>query len=199
MGAKQPVAAVGAGKITPSKAWRALATAPDEDRIDRLGLAWSQGLADAQKSYGSAIKNEGALLQPRAGLPRPDPTPGSYHCRLVELGTVGKKDKPFQAFKPFFCYVLLDGGDLTVVKQTGSQRPAGILYSDDDPNRLIFLGSMARGEKDQTLPYSSDPKRDLAGVFERVAPFRWRLVIPWPQDDAKIAIYELTPVPDQPK
>jgi hypothetical protein len=34
----------------------------------------------------------------------------------------------------------------------------------------------------------------MAGVFERIAPFRWRLVIPWPQSDNKLQVFELTPV-----
>ena len=31
----------------------------------------------------------------------------------------------FERFKPFFCYVQVEGELLTIVKQTGSQRPAG--------------------------------------------------------------------------
>ena len=40
----------------------------------------------------------------------------------------------------------------------------------------------------------------MAGTFERVGPFRWRLVIPWPQSNgSKLEVYELTPVADQPE
>jgi hypothetical protein len=31
-----------------------------------------------------------------------------------------------------------------------------------------------------------------------VAPFKWRLVIPWPQGVSKLDVYELTPVAEQP-
>ena len=34
---------------------------------------------------------------------------------------------------------------------------------------------------------------------KRVAPFVWRLVIPYPRNGAKLDIFELTPVADQPK
>ena len=34
----------------------------------------------------------------------------------------------------------------------------------------------------------------MAGVFERIGAFRWRLVIPWPQSDSKLELFELTPV-----
>ena len=43
------------------------------------------------------------------------------------------------------------------------------------------------------------PKRDMAGVLERIGPFKWRLVIPWPQSTSKLDVFELTPVADQPK
>ena len=54
------------------------------------------------------------------------------------------------------------------------------------PNRLIFLGSLALGNEEEARAYGDDPKRDMAGVFERIAPFVWRLVIPFPQDGAKL-------------
>ena len=139
------------------------------------------------------------MLKPLAGLPRPAPTPGSYNCRLVRLGAKAAKEPAFEKFKPFFCYVEVEGDLLTIVKQTGSQRPAGRLWEDDDPERLIFLGTLALADDKQPLAYGDDPKRDMAGVFERIAPFRWRLVIPWPQSPSKLDVFELTPVADQPE
>ncbi len=93
----------------------------------------------------------------------------------------------------------VEGDLLTNVKQTGSQRPAGRLWEDDDPNRLIFLGSLALGSEDQPVGYGDDPKRDMAGVLQRIGPFKWRLVIPWPQSTSKLDVFELTPVANQPK
>ena len=93
----------------------------------------------------------------------------------------------------------MEGDLLTIVKQTGSQRPAGRFWEDDNSRRLIFLGSLALGNEETPLAYGDDPRRDMAGYFERIAPFRWRLVIPWPQDGAKLNVFELTPVPEQPK
>ena len=183
------------GPPPKSLAWKAIATAADEDRISRLGLAWQEALDEAKKSNPGDVRAEGKLLLPRGGLPRPAPTPGSYNCRLIALGKATPKGKAFESFKPFFCYVLADDdGVLTIVKQTGSQRPAGRLWDDDDPRRLVFLGSLALGDEEQPLAYGDDPKRNMAGVFERIAPFRWRLVIPWPQNDAKLDVFELTPV-----
>jgi hypothetical protein len=182
------------GPPLKSEAWRTVATAEDRDRLDRLGLAWREALADAQKSNASDVRREGKLLLPRSALPRPAPTPGSYNCRLIKLGKGTAAAKPYETFKPFFCYVEVEAELLTIVKQTGSQRPAGRLWEDDDPTRLIFLGSLALGNEDQPLAYGDDPKRNMAGVFERIGPFRWRLVIPWPQSMSKLDVFELTPV-----
>ena len=183
-----------------SDAWTAVATAADQSRINRLGLAWQQSLMEARPRYRREIAAEGNLLEPLARLPRPQPTPGSYNCRAITIGKSGRNSPAFEKFKPFFCYVLTDdAGILTIVKQTGSQRPAGRIWDDDDPNRMIFLGSLALGDEQEPLAYGDDPKRDMAGVFERIAPFRWRLVIPWPQSGAKIQVFELTPVANQPK
>ena len=184
---------------TKGDVWKRLVTTADLSRIDRLGLAWQDALAEARKSSPGDIRREGALLDPKAALPRPAPTPGSYNCRLVKLGRAAKKGPAFERFKPFFCYVEVEDQLLTIVKQTGSQRPAGRLWEDDRPERLIFLGSLALGNEEQPRAYGEDPKRDMAGVLERIGPFKWRLVIPWPQGTSKLDVFELTPVAEQPR
>lgn len=187
-------ASVEVGPPLKSEAWKALATPADLDRLTRAGLAWQEALDDARKTNAGDIRREGKLLLPRAALPRPDPTPGSYNCRLIKLGKATPKSKPYESFKPFYCYVEVENELLTIVKQTGSQRPAGRLWVDDDATRLVFLGSLALGDQTAPIGYGDDPKRDMAGVLERIGPFKWRLVIPWPQSTSKLDIFELTPV-----
>ena len=192
-------ASVEVGPTPRSEVWKAVATAADEDRLARLGLAWKEALDDAGKTNAADIRREGKLLLPRSALPRPEPTPGSYNCRLIKLGKATPKSKPFETFKPFFCYVEVENDLLTIVKQTGSQRPAGRLWADDEATRLVFLGSLALGDETQPLAYGDDPKRDMAGVLERIGPYKWRLVIPWPQSTSKLDVFELTPVAQQPQ
>jgi hypothetical protein len=189
------------GPPPESEAWKAVATDADEDRLARLGLAWQEALAEAKKSNPADVAREDKLLLPRSALPMPAPTPGSYNCRMLAVGKAATKGKAFESFKPFFCYVQVEDGQLTIVKQTGSQRPAGRLWNDDDSSRMIFLGSLALGDEEAPLAYGDDPKRNMAGVLERIAPFKWRLVIPWPQSNAKLNVFELTPVDfvNQPK
>jgi hypothetical protein len=184
---------------TKADVWQRIARIDDTNRIRRLIPAWNEGLAEARGADRGGVTAEGDLLKPLAALPRPAPTPGSYSCRLVTLGKEGGKGPAFQKFKPFFCYVEVEEDLLTIVKQTGSQRPAGRLWEDDAPNRLIFLGTLALGSEEEARPYGQDPRRDMAGVFERIGPFQWRLVIPYPKSGAKLDVIELTPVADQPQ
>jgi hypothetical protein len=99
-------------------------------------------------------------------------------CRVIRLGSSKPRDPAFQAFKPFFCHVGVNGEQLSITKQTGSERPAGYLWDDADKKRMIFLGTLALGSEDAPLSYGEDPSRNMAGVFERVGPLRYRLVVP---------------------
>ena len=199
----KPVAPVGTtvtAVTARSDGWNGVASDEDRVRIGRAALAWQQGLAEANsRGFRDSVRAEGRLLVQNAALSRPAPTPGSYSCRVVSLGRSAKRGPAFERFKPFFCYVDLEGDLFTIVKQTGSQRPAGRLWPDQNPSRLIFLGSVALGNEDEARAYGDDPRRDVAGIFERIAPFVWRLVIPFPKDGTKMQVFELTPVPVQPK
>lgn len=180
-------------------AWLQVASADDADRIARLDSAWAAALSEARRAgFADSVAREGNLLKADAALARPAPTPGSYNCRLLRLGRYTARSKAFESFKPFFCYVEVEGDLLTIVKQTGSERPAGRLWEDDVHTRMVFLGSVALGNEEQPLAYGDSKARDMAGVLERVAPFRWRLVVPWPRAQSKLDVFELTPVAEQP-
>ena len=191
---------VSAPPQTRADIWQGFANPEDRNRIRRVATGWASGLAEARAAgFRDGIRAEGRLLDPDAALVRPAPTPGSYSCRLVKLGRTNGKGPAFEKFKPFFCYIQVEDSLFTIVKQTGSQRPAGRLWEDDLPNRLIFLGSLALGNEEEARAYGDDPRRDMAGIFERIAPFQWRLVIPYPRDGSQLQVFELQPVPEQPK
>ena len=67
------------------------------------------------------------------------------------------------------------------------------------PFHWYSMPSLMKLWLDEVLAYGDDRKRDMAGILERIGPFKWRLVIPWPQDGAKLQVFELTPVADQPE
>ena len=181
--------------VEEEAAWARVATDEDQGKIARLAGAWTEALADARRAgFSSQLKAEGDLLDPAAALPRAAPPPGSYNCRLVKLGRAGGS-KAFIAYKPFFCFVGVNGEQLSITKQTGSRRPGGYLFDTDKTNRLIFLGSEALGTEETPAAYGEDPARSMAGVFERYGDFRYRLVVPWPRKESKLDVFELIPIP----
>jgi hypothetical protein len=180
-----------AAEETPE--WQGVASAQDAERIAALDAAWREALAAAGKRAAA----EGELLDPKAALARPAPSPGSYMCRLIRFGSAKPRDPEYQAFKPFFCHVGVNGDQLSITKQTGSERPAGYLWDDVNKHRMIFLGSLALGNEDAPLSYGEDPARDMAGIFERIGPLRFRLVVPRPRGTAKLDVIELVPAPVQ--
>jgi hypothetical protein len=196
----KPRPVISAPPPTHAEIWQRIASSEDANRIRRVDTAWSTGLEEARGAgFDNDIKAERKLLDANAAQAKPAPTPGSYSCRMVRLGREKPRGPAFQKFKPFFCYVGVEGELFTIVKQTGSQRPAGRLWEDDKPTQLIFLGTLALGSEEEARAYGEDPRRDMAGIFERIAPFQWRLVIPFSQSGARLDVFELTPVAEQPK
>lgn len=178
--------------------WQKRASAADVDRLQRLDAAWQSALQDARRAgLARQVRAEGRLLEPDTALPRPAPTPGSYLCRTVKLGATNPRTRALQVQRSFFCHVGVEGDLLSITKQTGTERPGGYLWDSERPDRLVFLGSVARGREDAPLAYGDDPERDMVAVLERIGPFRFRLVAPWPRSTAKLEILELTPAPVQ--
>ena len=77
-----------------------------------------------------------------------------------------------------------------MTKVGGSQRVRGLLLPRS-PKRLTFAGSLALGSETAWPNYGSDPERNVAGVFERIGPVRYRLLLPEPQWEAKLEVLEL--------
>jgi hypothetical protein len=196
----EPVRPAVVGAVEDVPAWMNTASPADQARLGQLGGAWSEALADARKAgFRRALAAEGKLLDPEAALPRPAPAPGSYMCRAVQLGSTAARGRAFAAAsKPDFCYVGVDGeGRLWFAKQTGALRRQGYLWDDWNQNRLVFLGSLASGDKDTPPTYGSVPQRDHIGVLERIGPLRFRLVTAGLGGRSRLEVLELTPAPTQ--
>jgi hypothetical protein len=184
------VATVGIVPVAqPQPVWRGVATPADQTLIDGLAGQWQRALGMVPKRQQAIVSGEGGLLDPKAALEAPDLTPGSYRCRLVRLG--GRRG--VTSFKPDFCYV--DGGadKRSFTKQTGENLPGGWLYSDS-ATRQVFLGTLRGPGVQMAPPYGDKPAQDVAAVIERVAPFRWRMVVPHAGGGAALDVYELVPV-----
>lgn len=172
--------------LAASADWRQDATQADASRLARLDAAWREALDEARQADRNGVRALGALLDPKASLTRPEPTPGSYRCRTVKLGSLSG----FTPYGWFRCRVeLTPGGDLRLAKTTGSQRPSGHLYPQSR-KRLVFLGAVAWGDEGPGR-YGRDPERDQIGAFERIGHNRYRLLLPWPKQESKLDIIEL--------
>lgn len=166
-----------------------MVTPSDKARLDALPDTWQRARASVPKRLATKLEAEGTLVQPAAALDLPSLPPGPYYCRLVRLGgRVG-----LATFKPDFCIVDGTTGHVSFTKQSGASLPGGWLFADSD-TRQVFLGTF-RPSRMKTAPaYSINPAQDVAGVVERVGPFRWRLVLTRAGEGALLDVYELVPV-----
>ncbi len=178
--------------------WQNVAVDQDLPRIDQLRTVWTAALAQARPRFRRQLAADARLFDPAAALPRPAPAPGSYECRVFRVGATTARARAFQTFGPFFCHIGVDGDRLSLTRQTGVQRPGGYLWDDTQANRMIFLGAVAQGSEDVPPPYGQNRARDVAGVFQRIGPLRFRLVTPSVGSDTMLEITELVPAPVQP-
>ena len=174
--------------------WRQVASTADAANLGRLDQAWRLGRAEAEdRGFASQVEALGPLVDPMAGQAgRLQPSPGTYRCRTIKLGSKAEGGLAYVAYPFFRCTIeLTPGGDLILTKTTGSQRTRGLLYPDTD-NRLVFIGAQAWGMDETGFPaYGARPERDQVGVFERIGSERWRMVVPWPRVESKLEILEL--------
>lgn len=179
--------------------WHRTATSTDVIRISQIPDTFASVIEEAKRAgFAKHIAAEGRILAPAATVARPTPTPGSYMCRGMDIGARTKRTKAFTAYKPFFCHIGVSGDDLALTKQTGNQRPTGYLFDNEDNHRLVFLGSMVSGNEKNTPAYRENPSKDLVGVFERVGPMKFRLILLTPESSSsKIQVFEFVPAPVQ--
>ncbi|MDY6924848.1 MAG: DUF4893 domain-containing protein [Pseudomonadota bacterium] len=184
--------APGAGPVL--RDWRGVVTARDRDRYTRLDAAWSLALQQADRQRGSGdLASTGDLIDPAAARPSVAPPPGAYRCRTVKLGSQGGEDGlGYVVYGWFACRIEQTPNGLKFSKLTGSQRPSGLLFPEDD-RRMVLLGSMALADEPAANSYGQRPDRDLVAALERIGERRWRLVLPWPQYESNLDLIELVP------
>jgi hypothetical protein len=173
--------------------WRGVITSRDRDRLNRIDSAWRTALQQARRSEGSGdLASVGDLIDPDAALDNPSPPPGRYRCRTVKLGHQGSSGLGYVVYGWFECEIERTPNGLRLVKTTGSQRPSGLLFPEDGEG-MVFLGSMALGDEPRANSYGNNDERDFAARLERIGRARWRLVIPWPQNESALDLIELVP------
>ena len=182
------------GPAAALRDWRGIVTAADRDRYVRRDAAWSLALQQARRQRGSGDLNAlGDLIDPRAARAPVAPPPGDYRCRTVKLGSQGgEAGLGYVVYGWFACRIEATPNGLKFSKLTGSQRPAGLLFPEDD-HRMVMLGSMALAAEPPANSYGQRPDRDMVAVLGRIGERRWRLVIPWPQVESNLDLIELVP------
>lgn len=187
-----PPGSPGSGPVL--RDWRGVVTAFDRDRYERLDAAWTLALEQARRQRGSGdLRGLGDLIVPDAQRPSVAPPAGDYRCRTVKLGSQGgEQGLGYVVYGWFACRIEQTPNGLKFVKLTGSQRPAGLLFPEDD-RRMVLLGSMALASEPAANSYGQRPDRDLVAVLERIGERRWRLVVPWPQNESNLDLIELVP------
>ncbi|MGW8190462.1 DUF4893 domain-containing protein [Sphingomonas hankookensis] len=193
-GAAVASSGTGAPPTAPSAGsddWRRVATPADRDRLRRWRDAWMTALPRARAADAAAIAAQGALFNPDGALAGGSAPAGRYRCRVFKLGGAGSAMRDFTAYPAFDCHITDEGRVRSFYKESGSQRPVGLLFADGD--RTVFLGTLLLGDERAALQYGQDRDRDMAGLLERVGERRWRLVLPYPRFESLLDVIELVP------
>jgi hypothetical protein len=174
--------------------WRSIVTATDRDRYARRDAAWRLALEQAQRQPGSGdLRALGDLIEQDAARANVAPPAGDYRCRTVKLGSQGgEAGLGFVVYGWFDCRIEQTRRGLKFSKTTGSQRPSGLLFPEDG-RQMVMLGSVALAAEPPANSYGQRPDRDIIAVLERIGDDRWRLVIPWPQNESNLDLIELVP------
>lgn len=176
--------------------WRRVATDADRQRIRGWRDALLKGVAAAEAGgYGGELAGEGALFKPEAALDGAAIPPGNYRCRVIKLGAKGSATLTYTSYPAYTCRVDGAGNGAQLRKITGSQRPTGVIFTDGDAPREIFLGTMMLSDERRPVSYGLDPDRDMAGIIERIGDKRWRMLLPYPRFESIVDVVEFVPQP----
>lgn len=174
--------------------WRAVITPDDRRRYQTRDQAWKLALEQAGRQRGSGdLSTLGNLLDPSAALDHAAIPAGNYRCRTIKLGSQSGDDGlGYVVYGWFSCRVERTPQGMRMVKLTGSQRPEGLLYPEDNRHQL-FLGGMALSSEGAAPAYGGGHDRNIFSVLEKIGEARWRLVTPWPRNESNLDILELVP------
>ena len=145
--------------------WRQVATERDAERL----IGWRSLLDQARQrilageSRDELLAGEG-LYEVDSAVGYEAPPAGLYRCNMTKL--------------------------------TGSQRQVGYIYDAapdhaGDDGHGVFLGTLVLGDEDRLVPYGSREDRDEAGIVQKLAEKRWRMIFPKPFYEADINIIDL--------
>lgn len=178
--------------------WREIASETDRQRLRDWRTAFTGALGAATRAgHAADIAREGPLLEPDAAIGGPIPN-GTYRCRVIKLGAKSEGLLDWVSYPAFTCRVGQARELQKLTKLTGSQRPVGLIFPNDQV-RQVFLGALVLGDEQRAMQYGEDETRNVAGYVERIGPNRWRLVMPRPHFESQLDVMELVPLPQEPR
>jgi hypothetical protein len=192
----EPVAARPVITVEEQEEWRGDALESDVATLDALPATWIQALAETRRRYGRAVAREGELLQPDSGLPRAAPAPGPYRCRAIRIGARVATARPWSVTRSGFCYVGVEGDQLSLSSEIPGLRFGGYLWETKDEETLVFLGGATPARTRIAMPYGESPASDRIGTIERIGDFRYRLSLPAREGDARLVVIEMVAAPN---
>lgn len=181
--------------VEEPEAWRVAASEEDAQALEALPATWTAALGNARARYGRAIANEGDLLRPDAGESRAAPPPGPYRCRAIRLGSRTPRARPWSVSRSGFCFVGVQGDQLSLTSEIVGTRLGGYLWDVKDKEELIFLGAAIPPRAKTAPAYGESRTSDRSGVVQRLGDFRYRLVIPTREGDAMLMVIEMIAAP----
>ncbi len=178
--------------VQPVTDWRAAATETDRARLRDWRDTFATAIAKAKAAgHGDDVAREGALLDPDSAIGGPIPD-GLYRCRVLKIGGKSAGMLDFIAYRWFACRVRQQGNVQQFAKLNGSQRQIGVIFPNDQLHG-VFLGTLMLTDEGRAMPYGVDSQRDVVGFLDRIAPQRWRLVMPKPAFESQLDVMELVP------
>lgn len=175
--------------------WRQVATEGDRERLRNWRPTFEKALNQARAGGHSAdVDALGDIANVDAVLPFTPLPNGNFNCRIIKLGSPSGS-LAFVDYPAFQCRVRAEQDLQGLAKLTGSQRPIGLLFPDDDV-RQVFIGTLVLGDESRAMRYGADPDRDMIGALQRIDDNRWRLLMPQPRFESTMDILILTPTGD---
>jgi hypothetical protein len=183
--------------VEEEESWRELALPEHRSVIAETERLLADAVTAVRAGpFAKRVAAEGPLLSP-AALPHAAPSPGSYRCRLVRIGTPGPRLPAYAATRPAFCFVGGEGEQLSLTLEVPGRRLGGYLWDTRENGRMVFLGTDFAPRAQSAGAYGEPAARNAAGLFQRIGDFRYRLLVRGEGAGSRLDVYDLTASPAQ--
>ena len=173
-------------------AWRDIATATDEVRVDEWQSALVSGVLYARaEGFGDLYRKDRPLYSPTLDEPQRSIPAGTYSCSSIQIDKEVTRGLAYIQYPAFRCRVTMAGDQRRFEKLSGSQRTKGVIHDAPDMAGDVFLGTWSVNDDNDYPAYGKVAKRNEAGVVHSLSDGRWRLIFPGALTNGRVEILEL--------